>query len=129
PLLVQSVLWLGAVLTLGAVHAPLSLYGAAFLAARVIESAVTVALTVGVTDLVFAGARRLIGQLLRLAWPIGVAGMFVTAYYRIDAILLFHYRGATETAYYSAAYRILDVLQMFPVTVAGVLLPLLASAQ
>jgi O-antigen/teichoic acid export membrane protein len=129
PLLVQSVVWLAAVLTLGALHAPLSLYGAAFLAARVIESAVTVALTVGVTDLVFAGARRLIGQLLRVAWPIGVAGMFVTAYYRIDAILLFHYRGATETAYYSASYRILDVLQMFPVTVGGVLLPLLASAQ
>jgi O-antigen/teichoic acid export membrane protein len=95
----------------------------------VIESAVTVALTVRVTALAFAGARRLTIQLLRVAWPIGVAGMFVTAYYRIDAVLLFHYRGATQTAYYSAAYRILDVLQMFPVTVAGVLLPLLASAQ
>jgi O-antigen/teichoic acid export membrane protein len=129
PLLVQSIVWLAAVVTLSGLNAPLSLYGAGFLVARVIESAVTVALTVRVTALAFAGARRLTIQLLRVAWPIGVAGMFVTAYYRIDAVLLFHYRGATQTAYYSAAYRILDVLQMFPVTVAGVLLPLLASAQ
>ena len=55
--------------------------------------------------------------------------MFVTAYYRIDGILLFHYRGATEAAYYSAAYRVLDVLQILPGTVSGVLLPLLASAE
>ena len=129
PLLTQSVVWLAVVVTLGAVHAPLSLYGAGFLAARVIECALTVALTIRVTDLAFAGARRRTVQLLRVAWPIGVAGMFVTAYYRIDAVLLFHYRGATQTAYYSAAYRILDVLQIFPVTVAGVLLPLLAGAQ
>ena len=43
-------------------------------------------------------------------------------------ILLFHYRGATATAYYSAAYRVLDVLQILPVTVSGVLLPFLAGA-
>ena len=38
-------------------------------------------------------------------------------------------RGATEAAYYSAAYRVLDVLQILPGTVSGVLLPLLASAE
>ena len=53
----------------------------------------------------------------------------LTAYYRIDGVLLFHYRGATEVAYYSAAYRFLDVLQILPMTVSGVLLPLLASTQ
>ena len=74
------------------------------------------------TDVTFAGTRGLIVDLLRLAWPIGLAGMFVTAYYRIDGVLLFHYRGATEVAYYSAAYRFLDVLQILPMTVSGVLL-------
>jgi O-antigen/teichoic acid export membrane protein len=75
------------------------------------------------------GTRALIFELLRLAWPIGLAGVFVTAYYRIDALILFHYRGATAAAYYSAAYRVLDVLQILPMTVSGVLLPLLASAE
>ena len=77
----------------------------------------------------FAAAGRLIVELLRLAWPIGLAGVFVTAYYQIDGVLLFHYRGAVAAAYYSAAYRVLDVLQIFPVTVGSVMLPLLAGAE
>jgi O-antigen/teichoic acid export membrane protein len=129
PSLVQSVVWLAAVLTLGSTHAGLSLYGAGFLASGVAQAGVTLALTVLVTQVSFVGTRRLIGRLLRLAWPIGLAGMFVTAYYRIDGVLLFHYRGATAAAYYSAAYRVLDVIQIVPVTVGGVLLPLLVNAE
>ena len=77
----------------------------------------------------FAATGRLIVELLQLAWPIGLAGVFVTAYYQIDGVLLFHYRGAVAAAYYSAAYRVIDVLQIFPVTVSSVLLPLLAGAE
>lgn len=129
PTFVQNVVWVVIVVTLGAANAPLSLYGAGFLAAGIVQAAVTVGLAARVTDVSFGGTRALMLELLRLAWPIGLAGMFVTAYYRIDAILLFHYRGATENAYYSASYRVIDVLQILPMTVSGVLLPLLASAE
>ncbi len=129
PTLVQSTLWLAVVLTLGATRGALSLYGAGWFAVTAVQAAVTLGMVAHVTEVSFAGSRRLIGRLLALAWPIGLAGMFVTAYYRIDAVLLFHYRGATQAAYYSAAYRVLDVIQIFPVTVGGVLLPLLASAE
>jgi O-antigen/teichoic acid export membrane protein len=129
PPLVQNVVWLVVVLVLAAVNASLALYGVGALLAGVLQAGVTLALAKHVTDVSFVGVRRLIFDLLRLAWPIGLAGMFVTAYYRIDAVLLFQYRGATETAYYSAAYRVLDVLQILPGTVSSVLLPLLASTQ
>jgi O-antigen/teichoic acid export membrane protein len=129
PSLVQSIVWLAAVLTLGSTHAALSLYGAGFLASAVVQAGVTLALAAVVTEVRFTGTRRLIGRLLRLAWPIGLAGMFVTAYYRIDGVLLFHYRGATAAAYYSAAYRVIDVIQIAPVTLGGVLLPLLVNAE
>lgn len=128
PALVQNVLWLAVVVALGASNGALSLYGLGALVAAVVQSAVIVVLTVRITSVTFTGTRTLIVDLLRMAWPIGLAGMFVTAYYRIDALLLFHYRGATPNAYYSAAYRVLDVLQILPMTVSGVLLPLLASA-
>jgi O-antigen/teichoic acid export membrane protein len=128
PVLVQNVIWLAVVLTLGAVHAGLALYGVGVLGAGLVQAAVTLALVGRVTDVTFAGSRRMLAELLRVAWPIGLAGIFVTAYYRIDGVLLFHYRGATAAAYYSAAYRVLDVLQILPMTVSGVLLPLLASA-
>jgi O-antigen/teichoic acid export membrane protein len=129
PTLAQNVVWLAAVLTLAAVNAGLALYGAGFLLAGLLQAGVTLALAARVTDVTFRGTRGLIGDLLRLAWPIGLAGMFVTAYYRIDGVLLFHYRGAIQTAYYSAAYRVLDIVQILPMTVSGVLLPLLASAE
>jgi O-antigen/teichoic acid export membrane protein len=129
PPLVQNVIWLAVVLTLGATNGGLALYGAGFFGAAVVQAGATLALAARVTDVTFAGARKIFVNLLRLAWPIGLAGMFVTAYYRIDGVLLFHFRGATETAYYSAAYRVLDVLQILPMTVSGVLLPLLASTE
>jgi O-antigen/teichoic acid export membrane protein len=129
PSLVQNVLWLAVVVVLGAANGALSLYGLGALGAALVQSAVIIALTVRVTNVTFAGTRGLIVDLLRMGWPLGLAGMFVTAYYRIDALLLFHYRGATANAYYSAAYRVLDVLQILPGTVSAVLLPLLASAE
>ena len=129
PALVQNVAWLGVVVILGAVNGSLALYGVGAFLAGLLQAGVTLTLAARVTDVTFAGTRALTFDLLRLAWPIGLAGMFVTAYYRIDGILLFHYRGATEVAYYSAAYRVLDVLQILPMTVSGVLLPLLASTE
>lgn len=129
PALVQNVIWLVVVVALGAAHGGLALYGVGVLVAAIAQSAVTLAVAARVTDVSFVGTRAIIFGLLRLGWPIGLAGVFVTAYYRIDGVILFHYRGATETAYYSAAYRVLDVLQILPMTVASVLLPLLASAQ
>ena len=116
-------------LVLAATGAPLALYGVGALGAAVAQAAITLAFLARVTEVSFVGARRLIAELLKLAWPIGLAGMFVTAYYRIDALLLFHYRGATANAYYSAAYRFIDVLQIVPITASSVLLPFLAGAQ
>jgi O-antigen/teichoic acid export membrane protein len=129
PPLVQNVAWLAVVVALGDTNGSLSLYGVGAFVAGVLQTGATLVLAARVTDVTFLGTRAMILDLLRLAWPIGLAGMFVTAYYRVDGVLLFHYRGATQAAYYSAAYRVLDVLQILPMTVSGVLLPLLASAE
>lgn len=129
PTLTQNLIWLAVVVVLAATGGSLALYGVGALGAAVAQAAMTLTFLARVTDVSFAGVRRLIFQLLKVAWPIGLAGMFVTAYYRIDAVLLFHYRGATATAYYSAAYRVIDVLQIVPITVSSVLLPFLAGAE
>ena len=51
----------------------------------------------------------------------------MTAYYRVDGVILYQLKGPEQAAYYAAAYRFLDVLQLFPATALVVLLPLLAS--
>ena len=76
PAFVQNVLWLAAVIVLGATNGSLALYGVGVFAANLISAAVTVALAARVTDVRFAGTRGLVLDLLRLAWPIGLAGMF-----------------------------------------------------
>lgn len=129
PTLAQNVVWLGIVVVLGATGAPLALYGAGAFGAAVAQAAITLMFLAPVTHVSFAGSGRLIAELLKLAWPIGLAAVFVTAYYRIDGVLLFHYRGATANAYYGAAYRVIDTLQILPVTISGVLLPFLAGAE
>lgn len=128
PGLVQNATWLIAVLVVAASQGGLALYGVGTLIAAVTQSAVSVRLARRVTRVAFAQTRQLILELLKYSWPLGLAGIFVTAYYHLDAVLLFHYRGATPSAYYSAAYRVIDVLQIFPVTVSGILLPFVAGA-
>ncbi len=129
PALTQNIVWLAVVLILSATHGALALYGVGMLGSAVIQAGVTVALAARITEVSFGATRSLITELLRVAWPIGLAGLFVTAYYRIDGVLLFDLKGPTAAAYYSAAYRVIDVLQILPMTVSGVLLPLLASSE
>jgi O-antigen/teichoic acid export membrane protein len=48
----------------------------------------------------------------------------VTTYYKLDSVFVFHFAGDEANAYYSAAYRVIDVSQLIPMTVAGFFLPL-----
>lgn len=123
----QSVVWLALVATLAYVHASLAVYGAAFLFAALVQTALAWALVRPVTAVSWRPRWSVARPLLRSALPLGLAGLCVTAYYKIDGIILFQLKGAEQTALYAAAYRFLDVLQLFPAAVLTILLPLLAS--
>ena len=125
--LIQSLMWLAAVLLLAEIDAGLTAYGIAFLAVAVAQSGIAWAVTRRVTSV----SRRIdpfvLGDLARLALPLGIAGLFVTAYYKLDSVILYGFKGAEETAFFAAAYRFLDVLQIFPGVVAAVLLPYISA--
>jgi O-antigen/teichoic acid export membrane protein len=125
--LVQSAAWLAGVAALAAFHAPLSAYASVFLAVALLQGVLAVKLTASFATVDIAGSHRIVLELLRRAWLLGVAGLFVTAYYRFDAVLLFRLAGSDQTALYGAAYRFLDVLQVLPATAVGLLLPILSS--
>jgi O-antigen/teichoic acid export membrane protein len=123
----QSVVWLALVAGLAYFHASLAAYGAAFLLAGLAQSALAWALVRPVTAVTWRPRWSVVRPLLRSALPLGLAGLCVTAYYKIDGVILFQLKGAEQTALYAAAYRFLDVLQLFPAAVVAILLPLLAS--
>lgn len=126
-LLLQSLVWTSLVLVLAVQHAPLIGYAWGFLAAAVIQSTVTWLTLRFHTRPTFVGSMTRLRQLASIAWPIAVGGFFVTAYYRIDGVILFQVKGPIANADYSAAYRFLDVLQFLPGTLLLVVLPLLSA--
>jgi len=122
-LLVQSAFWLAAVLALVAADAPLAAYGGAFFVSQVVQAVVLTLTTRRVTGIRVRGALPVARRLLGQALPLGVAGLAVTAYYKLDSILVFEIAGARENAFYAAAYRFLDALQVVPMTAISVFVP------
>jgi O-antigen/teichoic acid export membrane protein len=123
----QSAVWLALVVLLASRHASQAWYGGAFLIAAAAQAVLAWAVIRRVTSIAWPPTRAEVRRLLSSALPLGLAGLFVTTYYRIDGIILYQLKGAEQTAIYAAAYRFLDVLQVFPAAVLAVLLPLLST--
>lgn len=127
-LFVQSFIWTLVVLVLGAVHAGLLGFAVGFLASAVVQSGITLLLCGRGYRFRLSEARREAPPLIRRAIPLGLGALGVTAYYRLTGLVLFSVAGAAASANYSAAFRIVDVLQVLPSTVVGPLIPLLTTA-
>ncbi len=63
------------------------------------------------------------------SWPIGVSILFNLLYLRGDIFFMWIFGiSPTEIGQYGAAYKVVDVITMIPVTLMGLLLPLLTIA-
>jgi O-antigen/teichoic acid export membrane protein len=67
-------------------------------------------------------------RLFAVSWPLAVSSFALIAYYRLDSVILFHARGATELGYYAAGYKFIDVAQFAPTALVAPLLPLAAMS-
>jgi O-antigen/teichoic acid export membrane protein len=85
-----------------------------------------IALRMGSIDLRELGPLR--RELLRVGLPVSIAGLLVTAYVRIDQVLVFELAGARQAGLYGAVYRILDQAQFVPIAVMTTLFPMMAAA-
>lgn len=62
------------------------------------------------------------------SWPIGISILFSLIYFKSDVLILSWVRPLSEVGIYAAAYRVLEILAVFPFMYAGVLLPIIANA-
>jgi O-antigen/teichoic acid export membrane protein len=105
-----------------------------------VELAIAMALTNAVGSLVqmYAG-RRLVGQwlgptrqhvgtLLRVGVPLGLSGVLVIFYARIDQVIVYVIAGSRSAGLYGAAYGVLDQSHFVPVSVLTTLAPIIAAA-
>lgn len=124
----QSLTWLGAVIAVDVTNGGLLEFAWAFNAVALFAGILQILVTRRLATVAIRAGRRLWRPLLRVAAPLGVAGILVTIYYRIDSVLIFNLRGAEEAGIYGAAYRILDPLHILPTAVMSSIFPVLASA-
>jgi O-antigen/teichoic acid export membrane protein len=67
-------------------------------------------------------------RLAALSWPLALVGAFTVVYFRIDALLLQKIAGAEASAYYGAAYRLLEAAMIAPAAFLAAWFPRLARA-
>lgn len=66
-------------------------------------------------------------KIIRLSWPIGLAVTLNLIYFKADTLILSIFQPATDVGYYSAPYKILEVITTLPHLILGLILPVLAA--
>jgi O-antigen/teichoic acid export membrane protein len=69
----------------------------------------------------------LVLSILRQGWPFALLVGFSALYNRIDVVIIHTLKGFVETGYYTAAYKLFDLLNFFPAAVSFTLFPFLAG--
>jgi O-antigen/teichoic acid export membrane protein len=124
----NSVLWAGAVFAVAALSGGIIAFAAAFLLTTALTTGLTFVLALKFARVRLRGVRRLWRPLLRVGVGVGIAGIFVTSYVKLDQILVLEFAGSRQAGLYGAAYRLLDSVQFIPASVMTTLFPLIAAA-
>ncbi len=127
-LTLNSIIWAGAVFAVAAASGGIIAFAAVFLLSTALMTVLGVVLALRFTTVRLRGARQLWRPLLRVGVGVGIAGIFVTSYVRLDQILVFELAGEHQAGLYGAAYRLLDQVQFIPMSMMTTLFPLIAAA-
>lgn len=73
-------------------------------------------------------SRARLGALVRIGLPVGVAGVLVVAYARIDQVIVFVIAGSRSAGLYGAVYNVLDQSHFVPISILTTLSPVLAAS-
>ncbi|HWH93008.1 MAG TPA: flippase [Baekduia sp.] len=72
-------------------------------------------------------SRASIVELIRVGAPLGVAGLLITAYARIDQVIVFEQAGSQAAGFYGSAFRILEQAHFVPASVLTTIAPIVAA--
>ncbi|HKR99429.1 MAG TPA: polysaccharide biosynthesis C-terminal domain-containing protein [Candidatus Dormibacteraeota bacterium] len=126
-LTLNSLIWTGAVVAITSADGGLPALAAAFTGATLITSIATVVLAAPRVTFDWEAGRQLWAQIFKIAVPVGVFGIAVTAYNQVDQLIVFSIAGSKDAGLYGSVYRVLDQAGVFPAAVVTTLTPILAS--
>jgi O-antigen/teichoic acid export membrane protein len=123
----QSFVWLGAVSFLALTHASVVGFAIAYTLLIAFTSSLQFLATRRFASIAWRAGRALWRPLIRVAIPLGIAGVFITVYYQIDSVLLLQISGQHEAGIYGAAYGFLSPLGFLPTAVMVSFFPVLSA--
>jgi O-antigen/teichoic acid export membrane protein len=126
-LTLNSLIWAAGAIAISSADAGLPALAAAFTGATLITSLATVVLALPRITFDWEAGRRLWAEIVRIAVPVGVFGIAVTAYNQVDQLIVFSIAGSKDAGLYGSVYRVLDQAGVFPAAVVTTLTPILAS--
>jgi O-antigen/teichoic acid export membrane protein len=123
----NSVIWTGGVFLIAAYGGGLVALAILFVGAQTVTQLATLALSARWIKFDWAAGRQLWREIVRIAIPVGVFGLAVTAYNQIDQLIVFEFAGSVDAGLYGAVYRILDQAGVFPAAIVTTFAPIMAA--
>jgi PST family polysaccharide transporter len=123
----QAFIWLALVGTLAATHASVVGFAIAYTALIALIAVLQVGATHRLAHIAWRAGKQLWRPLLRVAIPLGIAGILITIYYQVDSVLLLQIAGPREAGVYGAAYGFLSPLAFLPAAVMSSFFPVLSA--
>jgi O-antigen/teichoic acid export membrane protein len=124
----RSVLWGIAVIFIHKDGGGLIAFAIAMVATNMVGSVVQTVAAIKLAETWPRPNSKHLRELARVALPIGISGLLIIAYARIDGVLVYAIAGAHEAGLYSAIYNVLDQSHFVPIAILTTLAPVLAAA-
>jgi O-antigen/teichoic acid export membrane protein len=127
-LTIRSVLWGVAVVIIYYDHAGMIALAVAMVGTNLIGSVVQALAALKLFGRWPRPSRKRLGELVKLGLPLGIAGVLVISYARIDQVIVFAVAGSRQAGLYGAVYTILDQAHFVPISILTTLSPVLAAS-
>jgi O-antigen/teichoic acid export membrane protein len=125
---VRSVVWGAAVLVIYLDHHGLVALAVAMVASAVVSMGVQAGAALKIFGRWPRPSRKRLAGLVKIGIPLGISGVLVISYARIDQVLVFTIAGSKQAGLYGAVYTVLDQAHFVPQSILTTLAPVLAAS-
>jgi O-antigen/teichoic acid export membrane protein len=127
-LTLRSVLWTAAVIVIHFGGGSMVALAIALTATNAVGSVVQALAALRAAPYRPRPSRRRVGLLVRQGLPVGLSGVLVIAYARIDQLIVFSLRGSRPAGLYGSVYNLLDQSHFIPLSILTTLAPIMAAS-
>lgn len=127
-LTVKSILWGGAVLIVYLDHLGMIALAIAMAVTNMASALIQIVAALRLDTPIPRPSRKRVREVIKVGVPIGVAGVLIISYARIDQIIVFTIAGSGAAGLYSAVYNLLDQAHFVPMSILTTLAPVIAAS-